>query len=224
MAEFSNREYKLSSDLNLGSDLLSYRAVPKRCVDLIGCLILVPLILPIIGALWLIARSDGGSGFFAHERVGMNGKKFKCLKIRSMRVDAAQYLDDYLASNPEARAEWDRDHKLQFDPRITAFGQFIRKCSLDELPQLFNVLAGDMSFVGPRPITEKELARYGQSADYYLALKPGITGLWQTSGRNNVTYDERVAMDVSYHKHVSFLMDVWLILKTVKSVLAKEGL
>lgn len=220
---FISSQPKTSSKVNGGFELFSYRFFPKRCIDLIGCLVLAPIVLPVIFVLWVCARSDGGPGFFAHERVGCDGRVFKCVKIRSMRIDSSRLLAEHLAANPDAKAEWDRDQKLKADPRITAFGHFIRKTSLDELPQLLNVLMGDMSFVGPRPVTETELGRYGKSTAYYLALKPGITGIWQTSGRNNISYDERVSMDVSYYNNISFSLDIWLIMKTIKSVIAKEG-
>ncbi|GAA6198649.1 hypothetical protein NBRC116598_40940 [Pseudophaeobacter arcticus] len=140
-----------------------------------------------------------------------------------MVADAESRLEAYLKANPEAAAEWARDHKLTNDPRITRFGQFIRKTSLDELPQIWNVLKGEMSFVGPRPVVTKELEKYGQDLPSYLAQKPGITGLWQVSGRNDVSYDERVQMDVDYLEKRSFLIDLKIIGKTALSVLGRTG-
>lgn len=166
---------------------------------------------------------DGGPGFFGHERVGQDGTRFKCWKIRSMVFDANERLSALLASDPEARAEWERDHKLVNDPRITRFGRFIRRTSLDELPQIVNVLAGDMSFVGPRPVVEEELERYGEARSAYLAMKPGITGLWQVSGRNSIEYSERVALDVQYRDEMSFLRDASLIALTARCVVSPTG-
>lgn len=202
---------------------LSYRMAGKRVFDMCLAVLLVPILSPVIFALWLIVQRDGGKGFYAHTRVGQDGTKFKCWKIRTMVSDSSQHLKTYLAENPEAAEEWARDHKLTNDPRITPIGRFLRKTSLDELPQLWNVLCGDMSFVGPRPIVVDEMPRYRENLAIYLAMKPGITGLWQVSGRNDVTYDERVEMDVSYFSKMSLALDVTLILKTASSVLNRTG-
>ncbi len=201
----------------------NYRSSTKRMLDLIISALLIPSILPMIGILWLIARSDGGSGFFAHERIGKDGRKFKCFKIRSMRQDAEKFLEAYLEENEDARIEWENDRKLKNDPRISKFGGFIRKTSLDELPQLINVIAGDMSLVGPRPVVEDELNKYGNKRSYYLSVKPGITGLWQVSGRNDVSYDERVQLDMDYFKRMSLALDLKIILMTAFSVMKKSG-
>ncbi|MEO0329692.1 MAG: sugar transferase, partial [Pseudomonadota bacterium] len=144
-------------------------------------------------------------------------------KIRSMSFDAKERLEALLASDPVARAEWERDQKLVNDPRITPFGRFIRRTSLDELPQIINVLKGEMSFVGPRPVVEDELVRYGHRKATYLSMKPGITGLWQVSGRNDVTYEERVEFDVTYGRDISFTTDVTLIAATARSVVSSSG-
>lgn len=166
---------------------------------------------------------DGGPGFFGHRRIGRNGEVFRCWKIRTMVVDAEARLAEHLASDPEAAAEWERDHKLRDDPRITRLGAFLRATSLDELPQIWNVLKGEMSFVGPRPVVRDEMRKYGAARTAYLAMKPGITGLWQVSGRNDVSYDERVAMDVEYVSSVSLLTDVRLILLTGLSIVDRTG-
>ncbi len=170
-----------------------------------------------------IAKKDGAPILFGHYRVGHKGKLFRCLKFRSMYINSEQMLSDLLASNPEARAEWDRDQKLSNDPRITPIGHFLRKTSLDELPQLFNVLRGEMSLVGPRPITVGELTRYGRVRWHYVSVRPGMTGLWQVSGRNNTTYQERVALDEQYIDSQSILGDLKILLKTVKVVIARDG-
>lgn len=170
-----------------------------------------------------IRLQDGGPAIFSQSRIGKDGRTFKCLKFRSMVIDAQARLEALLASNAEAAAEWARDQKLRKDPRITPLGRFIRKASFDELPQLFNVLRGEMSIVGPRPIIKDEIARYGANFGDYASVKPGITGLWQVSGRNSVSYDDRVAMDADYAANWSALGDLWIILKTVPAVLLSRG-
>ncbi|MCH2163656.1 MAG: sugar transferase [Marinovum sp.] len=195
----------------------------KRSFDILFALLIIPVVAPCIGILYVVTRLDGGKGFFSHKRVGFNGKSFRCWKIRTMVPNAEAKLEAYLAANPEAAEEWARDHKLTKDPRITRFGKFLRRTSLDELPQIWNVLKGDMSFVGPRPVVRAELQRYASHRTAYLAMKPGITGRWQVSGRNDVSYDERVQMDVDYLYTSSFLEDARIILKTAQSVLSRTG-
>ncbi|WP_170761178.1 sugar transferase [Ruegeria lacuscaerulensis] len=200
-----------------------YTGLGKRVFDLLLALLLLPVIAPVIFILWCLVRSDGGPGFFGHTRIGKNGKPFKCWKIRSMVVNAESRLQAYLDANPEAAEEWERDHKLTNDPRINRLGHILRKTSLDELPQIWNVLRGEMSFVGPRPVVAIELVKYGSSASAYLAQKPGITGLWQVSGRNDISYSERVAMDVAYLARRSFLKDLKIISLTASAVLLRTG-
>lgn len=200
-----------------------YQTVYKRALDVLLAIALLPILVPVIGVLYLMVRSSGGPGFFGDKRVGKGGTPFTCWKVRTMVTDADVRLQALLASDPEAREEWERDRKLREDPRITRFGHFLRRSSLDELPQIFNVLKGDMSFVGPRPVCKAELARYGARSAMYLAMRPGITGLWQVSGRNDVTYDERVALDTRYYNTVSLRADTTILLKTVQVVLKKTG-
>jgi len=200
-----------------------YSRTGKRIFDLVLAILLLPLLAIVIAALWILVRRDGGPGFFSHSRIGRNGQVFECWKVRTMVVGAEDRLQTYLSSNPAAAAEWARDHKLTNDPRITRIGNFLRKTSLDELPQIWNVLKGEMSFVGPRPIVSAELARYGVSVGTYLDQKPGITGLWQVSGRNDVSYAERIAMDVDYSMRSSLRFDVELIVRTGVSVLGGTG-
>ena len=200
-----------------------YAKIGKRSFDILLALMLLPILVPVIGALWAVVRLDGGPGFFGHVRIGRNGQAFKCWKVRSMVVDAESRLQSHLDANPEAAAEWERDHKLTNDPRINRLGHILRKTSLDELPQIWNVLKGEMSFVGPRPIVTKELAKYGSGVSAYLAQKPGITGLWQVSGRNDISYEERVALDVSYLSRCSFGLDLKIIVKTGAAVLGTTG-
>lgn len=195
----------------------------KRLADILASGALLLFIAPLFIALIVLVKKDGGPAFFAHERVGRGGKTFKCLKFRSMRVNAEEALREYLAHNPEARREWAERQKLKNDVRITKIGRTLRLWSLDELPQLINVFRGDMSLIGPRPITAHELSRYGSRTKYYLARTPGISGLWQVSGRNNTTYRRRVAIDTIYAKKHSLWLDLMIILKTVPVVLLRRG-
>ncbi len=187
---------------------------------LVALVILAPLL--ICAALAVFAQ-DGGSPIFAHRRIGKDGRHFKCLKFRSMAVDAEARLNQLLSSDPVARAEWEKDHKLRNDPRVTRLGAFLRKSSIDELPQLFNVLRGEMSLVGPRPIVDAEVGKYGRRFASYCAVKPGITGLWQVSGRNDTSYRTRVALDCVYAARRSALLDFKVMCATVPAVLTSRG-
>lgn len=195
----------------------------KRTMDIFGSIAIILLLSPLLLALYFKIKKDGGNAIYGHPRIGRNGKEFKCLKFRSMVVNSKEVLEELLKNDPEARAEWDRDFKLKNDPRITKIGHFIRKTSLDELPQLFNVLKGEMSLVGPRPIVKDELERYHEEVDYYLMAKPGMTGLWQVSGRNDVDYDTRVYFDSWYVKNWSLWNDIAILFKTVNVVLKRDG-
>jgi len=166
---------------------------------------------------------DHGPVFYQHKRVGYAGKHFGCWKFRTMVVDSDQFLKSHLSRNLAAREEWKRDHKLRNDPRITWWGHFLRKSSLDELPQLINVLRGDMSLVGPRPVVPSELSRYGDELGVYLAARPGITGAWQVSGRSDCGYDSRVRLDVDYVRNWKLTTDVVILAKTVRAVLERRG-
>ena len=171
-----------------------------------------------------IKKEDPGPIFFAHTRIGKDGKPFPCYKFRSMVVNSKEMLEKHLAENPEAKAEWEREFKLKNDPRITPIGQVLRKSSLDELPQIFNVLKGEMSLVGPRPVVQEELDKYyGEAVKEYCSVKPGITGLWQVSGRSDVDYPERVAMDVEYVRTRNLWKDIVILYKTLDVVLNKKG-
>lgn len=195
----------------------------KRSFDLLASSALLILLLPLFLVLAILIQKSGGTPFYGHTRVGMNGRPFKCLKFRSMRPDAEQVLKELLANDPKARAEWETDFKLKNDPRITPVGNFLRKTSLDELPQLFNVLKGEMSLVGPRPVIQEEIERYGDSAIYYLEARPGITGLWQVSGRNDTTYAERINLDAWYVKNWSLWYDIAILFKTIDVVFQRKG-
>lgn len=202
---------------------LSNRII-KRLFDLLLSLI-GSIIIAAVGVFiaTLIFIDDPGPVIYAHRRVGKNGKEFNCYKFRSMVLDSDRKLAEYLASHPEAKVEWERDFKLKDDPRVTKIGAFLRKTSLDELPQIINVLKGDMSLVGPRPITKEEVPKYGvYIKDFYMVL-PGITGLWQVSGRSDTTYEERVQMDSWYVRNWSVWLDLVLLLKTFAVIKSFKG-
>ncbi len=195
----------------------------KRSVDLVGSALLLVLLSPLFGWIAWRVRQTGKGIFFGHRRVGMQGKPFRCYKFRTMVPNAKEVLEELLERDEEARAEWERDFKLKDDPRITPIGHFLRRTSLDELPQLWNVLKGEMSLVGPRPIVEEEIERYRDDIDYYLGVRPGITGLWQVSGRNDIDYASRVQLDAWYVRNWSLWGDIVILLHTVRVVLARSG-
>ena len=202
------------------------RPVPrflKRLFDIVGALALLVVLAPLFAyVIWRIWQT-GGAPVFSHARVGRYGRMFGCLKFRTMVPNADEALRVLLDTDPVARAEWERDFKLKNDPRITPIGAFLRGTSLDELPQLWNVLKGEMSLVGPRPIIEDELERYGDQVGYYLETRPGITGLWQISGRNDTGYEDRVALDSWYVRNWSLWYDLVILVKTVRVVLRRQG-
>ena len=204
--------------------LIAADPMEMRVLDFIGALALLfvffPLMVIIAAAVFIANR---GPVLFAQKRIGRDGKMFKCYKFRTMAIDAEARLNEVLAADPGARAEWSRDHKLRNDPRIVGIGGFLRKSSLDELPQLFNVLKGEMSLVGPRPIIEAECPRYGKYLAYYCAVRPGLTGLWQISGRNDVEYRRRVAFDVIYARKGRLFDNIKILVMTVPCVLASRG-
>lgn len=196
----------------------------KRCIDLVLCALAAIILLPVGLVLALCIRLDSpGTILYRQKRIGQGGSHLYIYKFRTMVADADAALQACLAADPALREEWERDHKLRNDPRITRMGAFLRKTSLDELPQLLNVLAGGMSLVGPRPIVAAEVAKYGQVYDEYCRVKPGITGLWQISGRNDTSYAERVAYDHYYINNWSVWMDLWILGKTVPVVFSGYG-
>lgn len=211
----SDSHHKSSTRRGLGS---------KRTFDIIVAVAMLPFALP---AMFFIAvlmfSTDRGPILFSHERIGQNGKRFRCLKFRSMVVDSQEALRRHLELLPHARAEWEATQKLRDDPRITRLGRFLRVTSLDELPQLINVIRGEMSLVGPRPIVQDEVARYAEQIEHYAAVRPGITGLWQVSGRSDVDYDQRVQLDTTYVREWSFIGDLVILVKTVKVVVMRSG-
>ena len=195
----------------------------KLALDLALTSALVVLTAPLLLTVASLVRLDGGPALFAHPRIGAGGRRFNCLKFRTMVVDADQVLQDALARDPALAAEWQAARKLKTDPRVTRLGRFLRATSLDELPQLFNVLRLEMSLVGPRPIVESEIPLYGVDIAHYYAARPGITGLWQVCGRSTTGYKRRVQLDVWYVNNWSFWHDVVVLLKTVPTVLTKHG-
>ena len=199
---------------------MSYKRALDIVIALSGIIILAPL-LTLCFMLTVVASP--GPVLFRHRRVGFDGKLFDCLKFRTMAIDAAERLRHVLETDPEAAAEWAATRKLRNDPRVTTIGMILRKSSLDELPQLFNVLKGEMSIVGPRPVTEEELELYANSVDAYLACRPGITGLWQVSGRSSTTYEKRVAYDTFYAQNWSVALDVRIIIVTIPALLLVDN-
>ena len=195
----------------------------KRTMDIVLSFGLILILSPIFLILYLLIYIDGGKPIYKHPRIGRDGKLFNCFKFRSMVLDSEEILSELLKQDPECKSEWEKEFKLKNDPRVTKIGSFIRRTSLDELPQLFNVLIGQMSLVGPRPITEKELAFYENNVDYYLMAKPGITGLWQVSGRNDIDYETRVYFDSWYVKNWSLWNDIAILFKTIKVVFKRSG-
>jgi Undecaprenyl-phosphate galactose phosphotransferase WbaP len=196
----------------------------KRALDILGAGALLLLTAPVFVLLALLIRADGGPAFYAHERVGRGGRRFGCLKFRSMVIDSQARLATLLEADPQARAEWEATRKLRDDPRVTRTGRLLRATSLDELPQLINVLRGEMSLVGPRPVIAAELAaHYGAAAEHYLSVRPGITGLWQISGRSETSYDTRVALDTQYATNLSVWTDLRILLQTPAVVLSRRG-
>jgi undecaprenyl-phosphate galactose phosphotransferase len=195
----------------------------KRVFDIVGALIALVFFGPIMILIFVALLFCGGAPIFAHSRVGQHGRMFRCFKFRSMRRNADSHMARYLERNSDAREEWNRAFKLQCDPRITPWGSFLRRTSLDELPQLFNVLRGEMSLVGPRPIVPAEVERYQNFIGAYYECRPGITGLWQISGRNNVCYNERVRLDALYAGKRSVSFDVVILFRTVWVVLTRHG-
>jgi len=216
---------------DLHADFISVDAVShrfysrflKRAIDLIFALAALPIIFPVFMVLYFVVRSDGGPFLFRHSRIGRNGQSFGCLKIRTMAVNAERQLQELLESDPQAREEWQSKFKLREDPRITRVGQLLRKTSLDEMPQLFNVLSGQMSVVGPRPITAEELERYGELAEVYKMVRPGLTGRWQISGRRDNDFASRAQQDAEYVAKIGFWSDMYMLVATIPEVVFGRG-
>ena len=205
------------------SEFFRYKVIKRAC-DVLFVLLLTPLILLTLGAVSaVVVLSSPGPVFYSHRRIRKGGSFFSMWKFRTMCVNSVEVLEDYLAQHPEAHAEWNETHKLRKDPRITPLGAFLRRYSLDELPQLWNVLMGQMSLVGPRPIVAAEVEKYGDCFDCYCRVKPGLTGLWQVSGRSELSYEARVALDCEYVERWSLTKDLLILLRTFSSVVNQDG-
>ncbi len=219
--------YFMNSNLMLVgcSNLLDHPTarLSKAAFDSVLAGVLLLALLPLLLTIALLLWGDGGPALYAQTRIGANGRRFPCLKFRSMVVDSEAALQRTLASDPAAAAEWRENRKLANDPRITRIGRLLRRTSLDELPQLINVLRGEMSLVGPRPIVEAEVSYYGAAIDFYYRIKPGVTGLWQVSGRSSTSYTQRVEMDIWYVTNWRLWHDIAILFKTVTAVLGRRG-
>jgi undecaprenyl-phosphate galactose phosphotransferase len=211
-----------SSTLFPDSAYPSY-SVLHRLADLSFALILLFVFSPLIIFTLIVLGLSGGPIFFRQKRLGLNGRQFFVYKFRTMVPNAGEILKQLLETDAQKRAEWERDAKLKNDPRVTPIGRFLRKTSLDELPQLFNILIGDMSLVGPRPIEPAEISKYGRYARHYFAQRPGLTGLWQVSGRNDCSYQRRIALDAYYARNRGISLDFSIILKTIRVVTTGRG-
>ena len=199
---------------------INYMSV-KRVFDLVISTIGLIILSPIFLILAIIVKLDSkGPVFFAHTRYGKNGKKFKMYKFRTMYENAQDMINDF---TPEQMKEWKENFKLQDDPRITKVGKFLRKTSLDELPQIVNIIKGDLSIIGPRPVIEEELEKYGENKEKFLSVTPGLTGYWQANGRSSTTYEQRMGMELYYIDHISPKLDFKIFFKTIESVIKKEG-
>lgn len=198
--------------------------IMKRLLDIFLILFFSPILIPVFMILMFFTKiTSKGPIFYGHPRVGKNGKEFKCWKFRSMNIRSQEMLEEILATDPVRKAEWEAERKFKDDPRVTKFGKFLRKTSLDELPQLINVLTGQMSFIGPRPVTASEMEKYGTSKDYVLSVLPGLSGMWQISGRSETSYEERIYYDTYYIQNWSVWLDIWILIKTVGVVLVGKG-
>jgi len=205
------------------SDFFRYRVL-KRFIDIVLVLISTPVTLPLLGIVAAVVMlSSPGPILYSHRRIRKNGAFFSMWKFRTMCLNSAEVLEEYLSKHPAARTEWNKTQKLRGDPRITPIGGFLRRYSLDELPQLWNVLTGQMTLVGPRPIVAAEVEKYNDSFDCYCRVKPGLTGLWQVSGRSELSYDARVALDCDYVNRWSLRRDAVILLKTFSTVLKQDG-
>jgi exopolysaccharide production protein ExoY len=206
------------------SSAIRYRDGTKRSFDLLLAIAILPVVLPVIALLWFVTRIDGGTGFFRHARVGLEGREFDCLKIRTMVPDAQLVLIDLLATSASTRHQWSSVYKLKNDPRVTPLGRILRKACLDELPQILNILMGDMSFVGPRPVPRDELLKYHGYEHAYFTFRPGITGMWQVSSNREIaSYFFRIRRDLTYFNQAGLLTDLKILFKTIGVVLRAKG-
>jgi len=225
MKAITRRSYDQQAMLMSGSHLFSRRSsqLIKRAFDVVVASFLLLFLAPALLVLWWMASRDGGKALYGHQRVGQNGKSFTCYKFRTMVANADERLTQLLATSEQAQLDWEDDFKLEQDPRVTAVGSFLRSTSLDKLPQLWNVLRGDMSMVGPRPLMAVELERYATHAAYYLAAKPGITGLWQAEGRRGNDYRTRAYYDVQYVNRWTLWSDSRILCKAASQLLCDKS-
>lgn len=206
-------------DRNLVRRVRAANGLPKRAFDVTVATLALALLTPALLLVALFIKlADGGSVLYRHKRIGRHGERFSCLKFRTMAVDADARLQKILQDDPRAAAEWALSQKLRDDPRVTPLGAFLRRTSIDELPQLVNVLRGEMSLIGPRPVTREELDRYGRNRRYYLLVRPGITGLWQVSGRSSLSYEMRVRCDRQYVEEWTWLGEIWILIMTIPAL------
>lgn len=217
----ANERVSTGGDEDIGNDPAN--SARKRLMDIVLASTMLVFFAPLMGIIYLLVRRDGGPGVFVQMRVGKNGVLFPCYKFRTMVPNAEETLERLLVCNEQFRKDWAAERKLRSDPRITPLGAFLRRKSFDEFPQLINVIKGDMSLVGPRPITPDEVEKYGDKIRYYLKTRPGLTGAWQVSGRNDVSYDRRVELDVEYTSNWSWRGDFAILFKTLGAVLTERG-
>lgn len=201
-----------------------YRDLFKRALDITFAILLMPFVIPILLILMILIKiSSKGPAIYKSARIGKAGRRFQIFKLRTMVINADERLKCLLEQNEAFRLEWESDQKLKDDPRITRIGKIIRQLSLDEIPQIFNVLKGDMSFVGPRPIVENEISKYGNYYPVYKSVLPGVSGLWQVNGRNDTSYARRLNLDAQYARNISFLLDLKILLQTIPAAVTKKG-
>ena len=220
---FNAKDSRVTGTENTQSQFV-IRGIHKRALDVAASSVAVVLLAPLLATIAITVKiCDGGPVLFRHRRIGCGGRTFECLKFRTMKVDAEARLQEWLLQNPLAADEWNATQKLRNDPRLTAVGKSLRRSSIDELPQLFNILRGDMSLVGPRPVVAEEVPRYGRDIAHYYSVRPGLTGAWQVSGRNDLSYAERVRLDAEYCTTWSFTKDLVIMLKTVPVLFSGRG-
>jgi Undecaprenyl-phosphate galactose phosphotransferase WbaP len=224
-ASISTRDYEGLIGVEAHKNTLNaVDIVIKRAMDILLSFLLGVFALPVLAlAAVLIWLDSPGPIFYAHPRIGKAGRRIKIYKLRTMVTDACSILEKHLRMHPEARQEWEQNGKLRSDPRITRIGRYLRKYSIDELPQLLNVLKGDLSLVGPRPLPEDQVHHYRDKLDVYKSVQPGVTGIWQVSGRSHTSYEERVRFDVYYVRNWSFWLDLYILLRTVWAVINTDG-
>jgi lipopolysaccharide/colanic/teichoic acid biosynthesis glycosyltransferase len=223
VAKIAHQVEKVSDETIEDIETDPARSIRKRIMDVVMASVMLAFFSPLMGIIYLLVKRDGGPAIFVQDRVGKDGVLFPCYKFRTMAPNAEELLETLLVCNEQFRKDWAAERKLRSDPRITPLGAFLRRKSFDEFPQLINVIRGDMSLVGPRPITPDEVEKYGDNIRYYLRTRPGLTGAWQVSGRNDVSYEKRVELDVEYTSRWSWSGDFSILFKTLGAVLNERG-